>query len=145
MICGKSYSFRIRLREEYAFAKTFESVFDEDTFFNSCLLLIATRPNLQEKQRTDTRQRASESEARQVGSGITNRLVGLGCLLQGHTHDGCRSQAGKRPFSRLTNNASNAGRKSKCFPKFAVIVISLRCFKFTLKTQLAAVQGDPSG
>ena len=23
---------------EYAFAKTFESVFDEDTFFNSCLL-----------------------------------------------------------------------------------------------------------
>ena len=38
MICGKSYSFRIRLPEEYAFAKTFESVFDEDTFFNSCLL-----------------------------------------------------------------------------------------------------------
>ena len=37
MICGKSYSFRIRLPEEYAFAKTFESVFDEDTFFNSCL------------------------------------------------------------------------------------------------------------
>ena len=23
---------------EYAFTKTFESVFDEDTFFNSCLL-----------------------------------------------------------------------------------------------------------
>ena len=26
---------------EYAFAKTFESVFDEDTFFNSCLLLAS--------------------------------------------------------------------------------------------------------
>jgi len=25
---------------EYAFVKTFESVFDEDTFFNSCLLYL---------------------------------------------------------------------------------------------------------
>ena len=37
MICGKSYSFRIRFPKEYAFTKTFESVFEEDTFFNSCL------------------------------------------------------------------------------------------------------------
>ena len=27
---------------EYAFAKTFESVFDEDTFFNSCLQGLLT-------------------------------------------------------------------------------------------------------
>ena len=43
MICWKSYSFRIRFPEEYAFTKTFESVFDEDTFFNSCLLCAAGR------------------------------------------------------------------------------------------------------
>ena len=41
MICGKSYSFRIRFPKEYAFTKTFESVFDEDTFFNSCILVKA--------------------------------------------------------------------------------------------------------
>ena len=42
MICGKSYSFRIRFPNEYAFMKTFESVFDEDKFFNSCLLYGAS-------------------------------------------------------------------------------------------------------
>ena len=31
---------------EYAFAKTFESVFDKDTFFNSCLLDFAKIHNL---------------------------------------------------------------------------------------------------
>ena len=34
---------------EYAFAKTFESVFDEDTFFNSCLQESAWRYEDQQK------------------------------------------------------------------------------------------------
>ena len=35
---------------EYAFAKTFESVFDEDTFFNSCLQDFTKTFSLTENQ-----------------------------------------------------------------------------------------------
>ena len=34
---------------EYAFAKTFESVFDEDTFFNSCLLCTSCTTTIETK------------------------------------------------------------------------------------------------
>ena len=76
MICGKSYSFRIRFPKEYAFTKTFESVFDEDTFFNSCpvshnltALIIAGRVD-------------------DPGDGAAVRVLGLLLLLRAHARRG---------------------------------------------------------